>query len=241
MNIKEKYDSFINEENKSNPYDDMGKEIINNINQYGLGTISKSDLEGLIFHAICNAIEKNEMINTHNQDYEIMQMLRISPSKLRSLRVTRSAKYLSDLDYNSNSNKFRILNALKRASVGNCDIENGKISISISDPHTQNLIEHMIEDNQGIVEHSINPKLLSLNSKEFLKIVAQIYGDNGEDGYEKIIEGIKNEVKDIHEELTKDNIFDEFKKAFKDQAFDELAKISLKLIEKAIKHKMGIE
>ena len=168
-----------------------------------------------------------------------MQMLRISPSKLRSLRVTRSSKYLRNLDYRDPKNKLRLIRALKNASIGGSDILTSKVTISISDPHTQQLIERMIEDNKGIVEHLITPKLLNIKAKEFLGIIVQIYGDGSADGYERTIEAIKAEAHDLHNDLTKDNILEEFKNAFHDKAFDKLSGLCIKVVTKFVNNKIN--
>ena len=213
-----------------NYFELMGNVIIRNIGTYGLGVLPKSDLEGLIFHCICAAIEEEYEDDVQKLDYDLMQMLRISPSKLRSLRVTRSAKYLRNLDYNDKYNQLRLVRALKHVSLVGDDINTSKIKISISDPHTQQLIERMLEDNKAILDRSVNPKLLVLNAKEFLDIIVQIYGEGSSDGYEKTLQAIKKEAKVLHKELTKDNILTEFKDAFQDHAFEELAKICFNII-----------
>lgn len=224
--IEETYKNLHN-----NNFELMGNEIIKSIKNYGLGVLPKSDLEGLIFHCICNALETEIEDDEQNLDYALMQMLRISPSKLRSLRITRSAKYLN-LDYNDTNNKLRLIRAFKHASIGGDDITTSKIKISITDPHTQQLIERMIEDNKGILDRSFNPKLLVLNAKEFLGIIVQIYGEGGDDGYKKTIQAIKKEAKTLHADLTEENILDEFKNAFREHAFNKLVDICLKILLK---------
>ena len=89
MKIEITYD-LLEKEGK-NPYYELGKKLVENIDLYGLGVQPKSDLEALIFHCICNAIEEHYSDNIQELDYVLMQMLRISPAKLRSLRVIRSA------------------------------------------------------------------------------------------------------------------------------------------------------
>ena len=224
-----------------NYFELMGNEIIKSIKTYGLGVLPKSDLEGLIFHCICTAIEEEFEDDIQKLDYVLMQMLRISPSKLRSLRVTRSAKYFRNLDYNDPNNQLRLVRALKNVSLGGDDIITSKIRISISDPHTQQLIERMIEDNNGILDRSFNPKLLVLNAKEFLGIIVQIYGEGNDDGYNRTLVEIKAEMKELHNDLTKDNILEEFKGAFKEQALGKMADVCIKVVTKAVKKRIGIE
>ena len=216
---------------KINYFNQLGVEIIKSIKNYGLGVLPKSDLEGLIFHCICNAIEGEFADDIKKLDYALMQMLKISPSKLRSLRVIRSAKYLN-LDYETKENKLRLIVALKHASICGDDILTSKIKISISDPHTQRLLERMIEDNKGVLDFTFNPNLLVLNTKEFLEVIVIIYGEGGEDGYNQTLKAIKKETKKLHNELTKDNILDEFKNAFKEKPLEELVNICLRILMK---------
>ena len=99
----------------------------------------------------------------------------------------------------------------------------------------------MIEDNNGILDRSFNPKLLVLNAKEFLGIIVQIYGDGNDDGYNKTLAEIKAEMKELHNDLTKDNILDEFKGAFKEKALGKMTDVCIKIVTKAVKKRIGIE
>ena len=236
MKIANTYDDL--EKEGKNPYYDLGRKLVEDIDLYGLGVQPKSDLEALIFHCICNAIEGEYSDNILELDYVLMQILRISPAKLRSLRVIRSAKFLNNLDWHDAANQERIINALKHAPVGNADIENGIISVVISDPHTQNLVERMVEENKGVLDKTFSSKVLRLNSKQFLEIVAAIYGDGADDGYDRTIKAIKAEAHEIHDELTKDNILEEFHTAFKDRAFDKLLELGGAVAMKEIKNKL---
>lgn len=238
MKIEDAY-NLLEKEGK-NPYFELGKKLVENIDLYGLGVQPKTDLEALIFHCICNAIEETYADNIQELDYVLMQMLRISPAKLRSLRVIRSAKFLNNLDWHEATNQVRIINALKNAPVGNADIENGKIEVVISDPHTQNLVERMVEENKGVLDKALNSRVLVLNSNQFLAIVASIYGDGAEDGYERTIKAIKAESREIHEELTKENILEEFKDAFHERAFSKLIELGIKVAKNAVQRRLGV-
>lgn len=144
-------------------------------------------------------------------DYVLMKLLKISPSKLRSLRVTRSAKFLNDLDYKLNTtNKNRLRLILSNTSVESDDMEKGRIKISISDPHNQVLIERIIEDNKSVVDKSINPKLLVLTAKQFMSLVNIVY-DKDNKGYDIVIKKLKKDARLSNEEINKENLFDKLK------------------------------
>ena len=239
LNLKDVYNNI--EAHGNTPYADMGKTLIDNINLYGLGVQPKSDLEALLFHCICNAIEDQYSDNIQELDYALMQMLRISPAKLRSLRVTRSAKFLNNLDWHDSHNQLRIVNALRNAPIGDGNISEGKIKVVISDPHTQNLIERMVEEKKGVLDKTFSARVLVLNASQFLEIVALIYGDGAEDGYERTIQAIKDEAHEIHDALTKDNILEKFQDAFHEQAFGEIIKLGGRVAKQAVMRKLGLE
>lgn len=239
MTLKEKYEALSAA--GVNPYSEMGKELIDNINLYGLGVQPKSDLEALLFHCICNAIEDEYADNIQELDYVLMQMLRISPAKLRSLRVTRSAKFLNNLDWHEPKNQLRIVNALRNAPVGDGNIREGKIKIVISDPHTQNLIERMVEEKKGVLDKSFSSRVLVLNARQFLEVVVDIFGDNAQDGYERTLNAIKNEAHEINDELTKENILEKFEEAFQERAFSKIIELGGRVAKNAVLHKLGLE
>ena len=239
MTLKEKYEALSAA--GVNPYSEMGKELIDNINLYGLGVQPKSDLEALLFHCICNAIEDEYADDIQELDYVLMQMLRISPAKLRSLRVTRSAKFLNNLDWHEPKNQLRIVNALRNAPVGDGNIREGKIKIVISDPHTQNLIERMVEEKKGVLDKSFSSRVLVLNARQFLEVVVDIFGDNAQDGYERTLNAIKNEAHEINDELTKENILEKFEEAFQERAFSKIIELGGKVAKNAVLHKLGLE
>lgn len=239
MGLKEKYDSI--QDGGQTPYADMGKTLIENISLYGLGVQPKSDIEALLFHCICNAIEDQYADNIQELDYALMQMLRISPAKLRSLRVTRSAKFLNNLDWHDPHNQLRIVNALRNAPIGDGNISEGKIKVVVSDPHTQNLIERMVEEKKGVLDKTFSARVLVLNAKQFLDILADIFDAGGQDGYEGVIQAIKDEAHEIHDELTKDNILEKFQDAFQDHAFGKIIELGGQVAKQAVLRKLGLE
>lgn len=237
--LKEEYDSI--QAKGETPYADMGKALIENLSIYGLGVQPKSDLEALFFHCICEAIEEDYVDKIQELDYVLMQMLRISPAKLRSLRITRSAKFLNNLDWHYPENQKRIVAALMNAPVGDGNISEGKIKVAVSDPHTQNLIERMVEEKKGILDKTFSSKVLVLNAEQFLEIVVDIYGNGAEGSYERTILAIKREAREIRDELTKENIIEKFRDAFQEKAFGRIIELGCKVARTAVLHRLGVD
>ena len=136
---------------------------------------------------------------------------------------------------------MRIVNALRNAPIGDGNISEGKIKVVISDPHTQNLIERMVEEKKGVLDKTFSARVLVLNASQFLEIVADIYGDGLEDGYEMTIQAIKNEAHEIHDELTKDNILEKFQNAFQEHAFGKIIELGGLVAKQAVMRKLGLE
>lgn len=238
--IKEAYDS-LGKGAKNNPYEVLGREVISSIKTHGLGVLPKADLEALLFHCISNVIEPHYDEDIQKLDYALMQLLKISPSKLRSLRVTRSAKFLNNLDYTDTNNQYRLICAFKHVALTSEDVLNGTIKISISDPHTQLLVEAIVEDNQGVVERAINSKLLVLTSRDFLSMIELIYGKGGNDFYVEILNTIQKDAKKKYENLTKDDFLKQFQDACKEKTLSKLVEVSCQIVTKAVKNKLGLE
>ena len=70
---------------------------------------------------------------------------------------------------------MRTVVALKNAPIGDGGIREGKIKAVVSDPHTQNLIERMVEEKKGVLDKSFSSRVLVLNAEQFLSIIADIY------------------------------------------------------------------
>lgn len=170
-----------------------------------------------------------------------MQMLRISPAKLRSLRITRSAKFLNNLDWHYPENQKRIVAALMNAPVGDGNISEGRIKVAVSDPHTQNLMERMVEEKKGILDKTFSSKVLVLNAEQFLEIVVDIYGNGAEGSYDRTILAIKREAREIRDELTKENIIEKFRDAFQEKAFGRIIVLGCKVARTAVLHRLGVD
>lgn len=232
---------ILSNSDKKNYFEELGRKIISSVEIHGLGVLPKSDLEALIFHCISNVLEPQYDDDIQKLDYALMQLLKISPSKLRTLRVARSAKFLNNLDYTDLNNQYRLICAFRHVALSSEDVLNGIIKISISDPHTQLLVEAIVEDNQGVVDKALNPKLLVLSSKDFLSMVELIYGKGGNDFYVEILKTVQDDAKKNYDKLTKDDFLKQFQDACKDKALSKLVEVSCSIVTKALKKKLGLE
>ena len=71
---------------------------------------------------------------------------------------------------------------------------------------------------------------LIINAKEFIELISLIYGEGNEDGYQKTINAIKKESKELNKELTKENILEEFRNAFQEKAVGKLVELGCNVV-----------
>ncbi len=143
----------------------FGNAILKSIEELGLGVLSKSDFEALMFHHIVLNIEKTRV----KDQYDWMRILKLTPSKLKSLQQIRIAKHLT-LDLN-NENKQYVIETLKNASI---DIENpelGLIRFYIPDVHAQMLIEKIVVGHKSMIDFKLNSNILVIKFDSLLKLM----------------------------------------------------------------------
>lgn len=153
----------------------FGEAIISNIETLGLGVLSKSDFEVYMFHCILENIPENNQTR-----YELMRLLKVTSTKLRSLAMIRSSKYLT-LDLNDEKNWKKICNAISGKTFEIEDKANGKIRIYIDDAHVIQLIEKYIIENGSSIDYKRNANQVVLNYSGFFHLVEGILNNSGKD------------------------------------------------------------
>ncbi|MFV0599413.1 MAG: hypothetical protein ACK5M0_06825 [Bacteroidales bacterium] len=209
----------------------FGKAIIESIEDLGLGLLSKSDFEAYMFHHIVENLPRDK-----RDSFTLMQLLKITPSKLKSLEMIRSAKYLS-IEINESS-ITAIIKALEGKNVEVEDKDNGKIRIYIDDNHVFRLIERIIVENGSSVDYKQNNKQLVIKYSEFLKLMEILIKYKDENSS---LLKLVNEDKSIFELDKKikpeENIFKVLETRLKEKAYDEVGSMIIKGIIKIVSSK----
>ena len=220
---------------KINGDTDIGKAILGSFEQIGFGVYSKADFEAFIFHHLAVNIEPGIV----RDNYDWMRLLKITPTKLRSLQMIRSAKFL-DLDLNNEYNWKLIFNALDNKKLETEDKENGKVKIYIDDLHVHRLIERFVIESGSSVDYTLNKNQLVLKYVEFLNLLDKILRLANKEPLITAINEDRSELK-INKEFDKlESIFKELKEKFKDESYSEIAKTAITAIIKITKNKLGI-
>ena len=147
----------------------FGEALIMSFDDLGLGVLSKSDFEAYMFHHIMLNLDRSKIKN----NFDLMRVLKITPSKLRSLEMTRSAKFLN-LDLSNRENWTLIFNALDGKKLETEDKENGKVRIYIDELHVHRLIERFVVEAGSSIDYTLNKNQLIMKYTEFLNLLDSI-------------------------------------------------------------------
>lgn len=214
---------------------EFGKALIKSFDELGLGVLSKSDFEAYMFHHILLNIDKEKIKNS----YDLMRLLKITPAKLRSLEMTRSAKFLN-LDLSNKENWKMIFDSIDGKKLETENKENGKVRIYIDDLHVHRLIERFVVENGSSIDYTLNKNQLVIKYSEFLNLLDSILKKAGKKPLIEAINKDKSQLK-VKKEFEKlDSVFKDIKDAFKDKTYEVIAESALEAIIKIARKQIGI-
>ena len=214
---------------------EFGNAIISSIEELGLGVLSKADFEAFMFHQLTLNIDTKKV----KDNYDWMRLLRVTPSKLRSLQIIRSTKFLN-LDLDNEDNWKLIFNALEGKKIETEDKENGKVKIYIDDLHVHRLIERFVVEGGSSIDYTLNKNQLVLKYNEFLNLMDTILIKADKKPLLSALNEDRSKFK-VEKEFDKlDSVFKEIKEAFKDKAYSKIAEEAISIIIKITKKKLGI-
>jgi hypothetical protein len=214
---------------------EFGDALIKNFEELGLGALSKSDFEAYMFHNLLLNIDKLKYKNS----YDLMRVLKITPNKLRSLEMIRSAKFLN-LDLTEKDNWKLIFNALEGKKLETEDKENGKVRIYIDDLHVQRLIEKFVVECGSSIDYTLNKNQLVIKYSEFLNLLNNMLIHAKSRPLLEAINKDKSELKIKKDFDNLESIFRDLKDSFKDLTYEKIAEQSLTVIIKIARKKLGI-
>ena len=213
----------------------FGEALIKSFEELGLGVLSKSDFEAFMFHHLMMNIDKSKVKNS----YDLMRVLKLTPAKLRSLEMIRSAKFLN-LDLSNKDNWKLIFEALDGKKLETEDKENGKVRIYIDELHVHRLIERFAVESGSSIDYTLNKNQLVIKYSEFLNLLDSILKQAKKQPLIEAINKDKSELK-VKKEFEKlDSIFKDLKESFKDKTYDKIAETALTAIIKIARKQIGI-
>ncbi len=219
----------------ANGSNSFGLAVIQSIEDLGLGVLSKSDFEAYMFHHIMLHIDPTKVKN----NYDLMRLLKITPAKLRSLELIRSAKFLN-LDLDNKDNWILIFNSLNGKKLETEDKENGKVRIYIDDLHVHRLIERFVVEAGSSIDYTLNKNQLVIKYIEFLQLLDTILRKASNVPLLNAINEDRSVLKIEHDFNKLETVFSDLKDAFRTKSYDKIAEFALSGIIKIVRKKLGI-
>ena len=142
--------------------------IANEFFDRNFGSMSKSDIETLLFSEYIEYLIRNEK---DFDDYSISKQLGITQSRVRSLKERKELKYPIGEDYWENG-------FARSIEIAQYDEERKRIIIPISDVNVMIETRHHIEELGLYDEYQLNRKLLIINMGCFLELCNSLSDEN---------------------------------------------------------------
>lgn len=175
--------NIVKEDNKIEALDF----ILTNSLKSGFGTLSKSELDLILFTAILKYSGSKE-----NSDYNLSKYLQITQQRIRNLKEKASVKYLA-INREEAIKKF-----IEKSEYAK--IETIYIDVPVNDVSVKNEIEELLDKNNILMHYQLNPKIFRMRIDDFYEfsIILEIYKNpqtKKETLEKKVITAIKNKAK----------------------------------------------
>ncbi len=179
---------------------EMFDEIAAHFYECNFGSISKADMELLMFRFYLDKLTKqcsNEdgtIDYSACSDYKISKALGITQQRVRSLKVKKQLIYPVEYSWEK-----ALASLTKNARY---DKDTKKVTINIPDPNLYLELQNYLEDSGAYVEKQLNSKLLVIRAEYYLELVIKMEGAASQ---EEVIKELKKFFKDND----KEDVFDE--------------------------------
>ncbi|VYT01291.1 PTS sugar transporter subunit IIBC [Campylobacter ureolyticus] len=159
------------------------------------GAMSKSEIDILVFHLLEDSF--NQLSN-----YEISNLLKISETKVKNLRVN------AYLRYNQNENQIlkNIIERLSDSISAKVDIKNNEVKFTLENPVEKRVMIAKIKELGENIDFSFNNEILKLDLLVFFTFLKNI---SGEDIFLNVLKDNKNKNLKLQEFLGKNETFKE--------------------------------
>jgi hypothetical protein len=164
---------------KKQNYQAFSEFFLDNYFGRGFGSMTKTDIEILIFHTLQQFGDINNM-----SDFEVCRLLKIPESKVKRLR------YESHIIYGNQSDKelkVRLYNYLSNARFLK---DKGYIQFSIEDKFLRNWFYSKVKEINGFADTSHNSEIVKISNQTFSEVLEKLYKVN--EGYQKFLQNGEN-------------------------------------------------
>jgi len=144
----------------------------------GFGTMTKSEMDILIYHLISDSEDIRDKAN-----YHVANKLLIPESKVKSLRLNAALKYKQA------NHKAVIANIVTKITdeMAKPEFESGVVTITIENPVEQRELEHALKLEGRNIEYGLNKELFKIKPIALFELVASNF-ENREAEFTAIIQ-----------------------------------------------------
>lgn len=164
---------LTDEQNKN-----FGEQFVKRFLANGFGSMTKTEIDILVFHLISESIEIKKQSN-----YHVANKLRITESKVKNLKLNASLKYAQA------NHKVVLANIVNRITdeMQKPDFELGVVTINIENPIEQRELEHAIKSIGRNIEYGLNKELFKIAPIALFELVVSNL-ENAETEFKAIIQ-----------------------------------------------------
>lgn len=173
--VLSEYNRYFDDESKIKAFDQIAK----NFFVHNFGSMSKSDIELLLFSLLIDRILDNSESdpNTYS-DYTLSKLLGITEQRINNLKIKKELKYPYE--------KFDWRESFARI-IKNARYEEEKIKVYIPDPNLYIELKNVIESNGGYIEITLNRNLLQISPEYYFLLVREVCNDEEKAQLDKAI------------------------------------------------------
>ncbi|HAT1798077.1 TPA: hypothetical protein JBL19_16330 [Legionella pneumophila] len=189
MDIQEEKSDILDEIEKSGKFqDEFSKEFLRKYLESGFGSLSKHDIDLLIYHLITQktVLLKDKTI------YEQSNLLRLTELKIKNIQLEAYLKYESK---NSITNLNEVIDKVESGAI-KPEIENGRIRFLLDSPILKREIENCIKLLGHVVDYSFNKDVVSIKIVPFISAIKSIQKEKGDELEAKITQELRSQFKD---------------------------------------------
>ncbi|HAT1906086.1 TPA: hypothetical protein I8Z56_003141, partial [Legionella pneumophila] len=168
--------------------DEFSKEFLRKYLESGFGSLSKHDIDLLIYHLITQktVLLKDKTI------YEQSNLLRLTELKIKNIQLEAYLKYESK---NSITNLNEVIDKVESGAI-KPEIENGRIRFLLDSPILKREIENCIKLLGHVVDYSFNKDVVSIKIVPFISAIKSIQKEKGDELEAKITQELRSQFKD---------------------------------------------
>jgi len=175
----DKNDTIISDTNKA------FEEFIKYYFEAGFGTLTKSDIDLLVFYIVCNYTNYRS-----DSDFDLAKKLQITPQRVRFLHEKSAMKYY-DFTKNELTLISSFLDKCQKASPDGIYVD-----IPVNDPKIKYLIENLLASNDIILHSQLNSRICRLKYNDFITLLYLIQNKYIELDFSDNINGLTKKLKE---------------------------------------------